>query len=554
MADLAVTAHQHALVASPTRSGNDGGSGDTRSAIITSFEQLLKGSINPSRSLPSAADGLRAEREPVDRGDRAAGRSAAESARPPGKRFQARPAPTAHHDRATDAAPPVRRAADGDQNAPGDSDAVRRRDAQSPGAPAHERADEARPGEQTGRRRTRPPADPSEHGVPLPLTTAPQPVVPGMAGNAATPLSESAAQAGAPAPGIPRPPFGSAADAAPQTPPAPPAMTAPASGQAASITREADMLVSQPAAALAPAAVLATESIQGLRLRPATSTPASQAVSEPTATAAGTSQTAADVAAAPGVAARAAGGPHAAAIGSAGGADATAGAVSLPGTGQTGPGPMAPGQKSEGGSAATAVTTAGGGAAVPSGKSPTAASTGGAAGIAEGAALGGAQTPGSAGRTAAPSPLAPGAAVQQRMISDQVSVHIRKAVHEGADRIEIRLKPEALGRVDVRLEMGADNRVVATVTADQRHTLELLRADARSLERALQEAGLQTDGGSLNFNLRGGEDGRPGPHDRRATAHSLHDSDGTAGEPGQESPPQAYGRPAGRPDGIDIRA
>jgi flagellar hook-length control protein FliK len=67
-------------------------------------------------------------------------------------------------------------------------------------------------------------------------------------------------------------------------------------------------------------------------------------------------------------------------------------------------------------------------------------------------------------------------------------VHIKKAVQEGTDRIEIRLKPESLGRVDVRLELGPEGRVVATIIADQRHTLELLRSDARSLERALQEA------------------------------------------------------------------
>ncbi|TVS00234.1 MAG: flagellar hook-length control protein FliK [Rhodospirillales bacterium] len=91
----------------------------------------------------------------------------------------------------------------------------------------------------------------------------------------------------------------------------------------------------------------------------------------------------------------------------------------------------------------------------------------------------------------------------QRAVSDQVTVHITKAVREGSDHIEIKLRPAALGRVDVRLELGADGRVLATVTADTRQTLEMLRADARGLERALQDAGLQADSGSLSFNLRG---------------------------------------------------
>lgn len=140
------------------------------------------------------------------------------------------------------------------------------------------------------------------------------------------------------------------------------------------------------------------------------------------------------------------------------------------------------------------------------------------------------------------------------MISEQVSVHIRKAVHEGADRIEIRLKPEALGRVDVRLELAADNRVVATITADQRYTLELLRADARSLERALQEAGLQTDGGSLNFNLRGGEDGRSGGGNARTATSSMLGGESHIGSAAEDLPANVYRRLAGRPDGIDIHA
>jgi hypothetical protein len=39
--------------------------------------------------------------------------------------------------------------------------------------------------------------------------------------------------------------------------------------------------------------------------------------------------------------------------------------------------------------------------------------------------------------------------------------------------------------------------------------MELLQRDARDLERALQDAGLRADSGSLSFNLRGqGREGR----------------------------------------------
>lgn len=91
-------------------------------------------------------------------------------------------------------------------------------------------------------------------------------------------------------------------------------------------------------------------------------------------------------------------------------------------------------------------------------------------------------------------------------VSDQIAVRIHKAVSEGTDRITIRLHPPSLGRVEVRLEISHDGRLTAILAAEKGDTLELLQRDARGLERALQEAGLKTDSGSLSFQLRG--DGR----------------------------------------------
>ena len=88
-------------------------------------------------------------------------------------------------------------------------------------------------------------------------------------------------------------------------------------------------------------------------------------------------------------------------------------------------------------------------------------------------------------------------------LPEQLTVHIQKAVHDGADRINIQLRPAELGRIEVRLEFAQDGRLSATVLADRAETLDLLQRDARVLERALQDAGLKADSGSLTFNLRG---------------------------------------------------
>ena len=105
--------------------------------------------------------------------------------------------------------------------------------------------------------------------------------------------------------------------------------------------------------------------------------------------------------------------------------------------------------------------------------------------------------------------LRPGASAAA--VVDQVAVQIQRAASGGTDRVVIQLQPEELGRVEVRLEIGDDAAVRTTVIADRPETLDLLQRDARALERSLGNAGLRTDGDSLNFSLRDqGADGKNG--------------------------------------------
>ncbi|GLQ05855.1 flagellar hook-length control protein FliK [Sneathiella chinensis] len=91
--------------------------------------------------------------------------------------------------------------------------------------------------------------------------------------------------------------------------------------------------------------------------------------------------------------------------------------------------------------------------------------------------------------------------------ADQVSQQVSQAVKEGNDRIKIQLNPSELGRVDVKLELGHDGRVMATIAADNQQSLDLLQQDSKTLERALQAAGFDTDSNSLNFSLNSQNEG-----------------------------------------------
>lgn len=92
---------------------------------------------------------------------------------------------------------------------------------------------------------------------------------------------------------------------------------------------------------------------------------------------------------------------------------------------------------------------------------------------------------------------------EAQRVMDQVKVNISKAIDRGVDHIKIQLRPASLGRIDVKLEVGSNGQVQATIVADKADTLDMLRADRSGLERALQDAGLKTDDSSLNFELRG---------------------------------------------------
>ncbi len=116
----------------------------------------------------------------------------------------------------------------------------------------------------------------------------------------------------------------------------------------------------------------------------------------------------------------------------------------------------------------------------------------GGTGSTGGTAAGASATAGLAAKTAAAQP-----------IEQQVALHVQKAVRDGVDRIRIQLTPQDLGRVEVRLEFHDDGKFHARISAERSETLDLLQRDVRSLERALQDAGVKTDSGSLSFDFRG---------------------------------------------------
>jgi flagellar hook-length control protein FliK len=84
-----------------------------------------------------------------------------------------------------------------------------------------------------------------------------------------------------------------------------------------------------------------------------------------------------------------------------------------------------------------------------------------------------------------------------------LAVAIAAKSQSGNKQFDIRLDPPELGRVEVRLSIDASGKAQASLSADQPHTLDLLKNDAPALTRALRDAGLNVAQNGLNFSLRG---------------------------------------------------
>lgn len=115
-----------------------------------------------------------------------------------------------------------------------------------------------------------------------------------------------------------------------------------------------------------------------------------------------------------------------------------------------------------------------------------------------------------------------------------VPVEIGAQALAGNRRFDIRLDPAELGRIDVRLEISDKGEVSAKLTVDRVETLHMLQRDARTLERAFEQAGLKPSEGGIDLSLRDPADQQAGgrqqrqddetPRGRRAWVQATDDS------------------------------
>jgi flagellar hook-length control protein FliK len=126
----------------------------------------------------------------------------------------------------------------------------------------------------------------------------------------------------------------------------------------------------------------------------------------------------------------------------------------------------------------------------------------------------------------------------------------------GLNRFEIRLDPAELGRIEVRLDISDGGEVQAQLVVDRVETLALLQRDARTLERAFEQAGLKPSEGGVDLTLRdpgqnlSGQQGRGEDRPQRPQAPETPRGVAEPSSPAPSPPVRPLWRGAA---GIDVR-
>ncbi|MGV8853324.1 MAG: flagellar hook-length control protein FliK [Devosia sp.] len=91
---------------------------------------------------------------------------------------------------------------------------------------------------------------------------------------------------------------------------------------------------------------------------------------------------------------------------------------------------------------------------------------------------------------------------QQQLNLPQLAFELVRQVNDGNTRFQMRLDPPELGRIDVKLDIDKTGQINARLIVDKSETLDLMQRDQRALERALQQAGLDSSKTNLEFSLK----------------------------------------------------
>ena len=87
-------------------------------------------------------------------------------------------------------------------------------------------------------------------------------------------------------------------------------------------------------------------------------------------------------------------------------------------------------------------------------------------------------------------------------VVEQIKVNITKSAVKGIDTIDIQLKPEDLGKIQIKMHIAKDGKLHADIISSRPETMDMLQKDVSSLAKAFSDAGYDTDSRSFSFSFQ----------------------------------------------------
>ena len=108
-------------------------------------------------------------------------------------------------------------------------------------------------------------------------------------------------------------------------------------------------------------------------------------------------------------------------------------------------------------------------------------------------------------------------------VADQIKIKVGK-LKEGENTVSIKLKPQELGEIQVKLNLGKDGKITAEINSSKEETHVLLQKNVEVLQKMMSDNGYKSDVSGFSFNFRGSQNGNNGNQEQQ-NPHRLADGD-----------------------------
>ena len=109
-------------------------------------------------------------------------------------------------------------------------------------------------------------------------------------------------------------------------------------------------------------------------------------------------------------------------------------------------------------------------------------------------------------------------------VVEQIKINITKSAIKGVDTIDIQLKPEDLGKIQIRMHIAKDGKLHADIISSRPETMDMLQKDVSGLQKAFNDAGYDTDSRSFNFSFQKENQAGKGQEDNSGLMQFIGDT------------------------------